>query len=193
MISPLESMMRDKVTLFKQNGEKYENIKSNVQTKKIFINDSTLPIEEGDYLVRELPNGLEENYLVIDRGFYSDFHGIKAHYQVSVQKETTRKLELNKAINNYNFNGTSEKINVNSIDNSVNVKNIIHNRQLFDNMREVAKNNSEIISAINEMEKNVGKQSFKDSYNKFIQNAANHMTLMTPFIPVLTELLTKSI
>jgi hypothetical protein len=193
MLDPFESLMIDKVTLLKQNGEKFEDIKADVQTKKIFINDSSLPIEEGDYLVRVLPNGLEENYLVIDRGFYSDFHGIKAHYQVSVQKESTRKLNITKSTNNYHFNGASERINVNSIDNSVNIKNFNYDKELFNNMKRAVQGKVEIVETINKMEENVGKPSFIDSYNKFIQSAANHMTLLTPFIPALTELLTKSL
>jgi len=81
-------MLTDVVSLIKANGQRYDNIKASVQPKMIFINDSALPIEEGDKIVRELPNGLIESYIVLDRGFYQKFGGIAAHYQVKVQKET---------------------------------------------------------------------------------------------------------
>ena len=66
---------------------------------------------------------------------------------------------------------------------------------MFDRLRNIVNENvqdeSEIIGAINNMEDNIGKPSFKDSYNNFIQSAANHMALLAPFIPLLTDLLTK--
>ena len=46
----------------------------------------SLPIEEGDWLRRRLPNGLEEFYLLEDRGFYDPRASMRAHYQVKVQK-----------------------------------------------------------------------------------------------------------
>jgi ElaB/YqjD/DUF883 family membrane-anchored ribosome-binding protein len=81
--------LRDTVSLIKANGQRYNNIKAFVQPNMIFIADASLPIEEGDKLTRELPNGLEESYLVLDRGYYSPVQGMDAHYQVKVRKETT--------------------------------------------------------------------------------------------------------
>ena len=88
----------DIVKLRKQNGETYEDIKADVQPKqkKIFIDDASLPIEEGDIIERILPNSLIEQYKVIDRGFYNDFCGISAHYQVSVKKYTGKSCDFNK-------------------------------------------------------------------------------------------------
>jgi hypothetical protein len=59
----------------------------------IFIADETLLIEEGDRITRQLPNGLIESYLVLDRGYISPIQGIDAHYQVKVRKETTMERE----------------------------------------------------------------------------------------------------
>ena len=81
-------MLNDVVSLIKVDGQRFDNIKALVDSKIIFISDSTLPIEEGDKFIRELPNGLVETFLVIDRGYYPKFGGIDAHYQVKVQKET---------------------------------------------------------------------------------------------------------
>jgi len=88
----------DIVKLRKQNGETYEDIQADVQPKqkKIFIDDASLPIEEGDIIERILPNSLIEQYKVIDRGFYNDFCGISAHYQVSVKKYTGKSCDFNK-------------------------------------------------------------------------------------------------
>ena len=73
-----------KVTLKKQNGEEYTDIPASVQSKKIFIDDVSIPIEEGDHLVRKLPNGLEEYYLVLDRGYFDQI--IKYLFKRRVQE-----------------------------------------------------------------------------------------------------------
>lgn len=104
MVNVLHNIMNDKVNLIKSNGQKYENIPANVQPSIIFIDDATIPIEEEDKLIRVLPNNLQEVYRVLDRGFYSDFGGFKAHYQVKVKKENAIDLG-NRATNVNNFYG----------------------------------------------------------------------------------------
>jgi hypothetical protein len=39
------------------------------------------------------------------------------------------------------------------------------------------------------MKEAAGKPSFKDRYKEFMAQAANHMTILTPFLPMLTNLL----
>ena len=41
------------------------------------------------------------------------------------------------------------------------------------------------------MEQNIGKESFAGKYNAFIQSIANHITIFAPFLPMLTQLLSK--
>lgn len=119
-------MMNDIVTLEKQNGEKFENIPADVQSNMIFINDAQLPIEEGDKLLRTLPNGLTESYIVVDRGFYEAFIDFPAHYQVKVRKSSTINTQQKSIVRNYNVtanapiygmqiggNGNQQSVNVN--------------------------------------------------------------------------------
>lgn len=95
--------------------------------------------------------------------------------------------------NNYNI--TNGNANINSIDNSVRTINITNNEtELFDKMLDVASsiitdNKNEIISAITDMQMDYGKPSLKEKYYKFIEVAANHMSLFAPFIPALTEMI----
>ncbi|OOR59994.1 hypothetical protein BGP34_04095 [Bacillus mycoides] len=56
------------VSLLKQNGQCIDDIEAHIQSKVIFIEDISIPIEEGDKILRVLPNGLSETYLVLDRG-----------------------------------------------------------------------------------------------------------------------------
>jgi hypothetical protein len=89
MSQQFERMLTDSVSLVKTDGRQYDGIKAFVQPEMIFIADETLPIEEGDKITRQLPNGLIESYLILERGYMSPVRGIDAHYQVKVRKETT--------------------------------------------------------------------------------------------------------
>lgn len=52
-----------------------------------------LEIEEGDKILRHLPNGLLESYIVLDRGYREKFHEIPARYQMKVKKESAIDVE----------------------------------------------------------------------------------------------------
>src|SRR2546425_12187666 len=84
---PLQIFMAETVILRKKNGERYE-FKANVQPTQITTDQAKLPVEEGDFIERALPNGNLETYLVMDRGFYSRFGGVPDHYQMKVRKES---------------------------------------------------------------------------------------------------------
>ncbi|USK69187.1 hypothetical protein [Peribacillus asahii] len=185
---------KDLVVLQKQNGETMENIKAIVQPDMIFINDSSLPIEEGDHFIRKLPNGLRETYLVLDRGFYDSGYGIKAHYQCEVQKVTTRELEQPKQVI-YNLYGANSRVNNNSTDQSINIVEMSSD-DLFDEIRKALKENirneeerRELREIVNELEVNQGTNKFNQLYTKFVTSAANHMTVISPFIPALSQML----
>lgn len=140
-----DNLHRDIVTLIKENGVKYENIKANVQTNKIFINDGTLPIDEGDRFVRVLPSKLVESYIVIDRGFYSAVGGIKDHYQVKVKKESNTSEKDNKSntINNFYGDMTNTQIqqDVNNSSQSLTINEDFQNKdELFKYMELLAEN-----------------------------------------------------
>ncbi|WOA51382.1 hypothetical protein [Dickeya solani] len=120
---PLSSLLKDTVSLLKKNGERVDNIKASVQSKKIFINRSDILIETGDLIQRRMSNGGEETYEVIDPGFHERHGSIAAGYQM-----THKKLglpESDKAVQNvtYNINGANSRVNNNSIDNSINIAN----------------------------------------------------------------------
>lgn len=191
-----EKMARDIVILKKQNGEIYPNIKADVQKNKIFIFDSKLPIEEGDRLVRTLSNGLEESYIVVDRGFYEEFDSFDAHYQCDVQKESSMQYkEWASSITNH-FYGANSRVNIGSTDNSSNIFNMNQNT-VFDELRAVisenisSKSDSKILlEIVDGMEETKGTPLFIDKYKSFMESAANHMSVISPLLPALTQLLT---
>ncbi|XPF94868.1 hypothetical protein ACM9HF_02330 [Colwellia sp. RE-S-Sl-9] len=121
---PFSSLMKDKVSVLKSNGEIFKDIQASVQTKKTFIQRSDILIETGDLIQRTMSNGATETYEVVDPGFHEGLGGIPAGYQI-VHKNLGLP-EAEKAIQSitYNLNGNNTRVNNNSTDNSTNVVNI---------------------------------------------------------------------
>ena len=190
----MRNLMRDKVSLIKDDGRRFDDIKANVQPDKIFIDDASLPIEEGDKLIRTLPNNLVESYIVLDRGYYESIGGIPSHYQVKVRKESAIPASTPSSIV-YNLIGDSSRVNINSQDISINVKNITSD-DLFEELKKAIEENednvdkkSKLLSLVDEMEDAQGTDRFRERYKEFVATAADHMTLLTPFLHALTQLL----
>ena len=82
----MSQMYKDRISLIKNDGTRVDNIKCSVQTNTIFVNMFDTPIEPKDIIIRQMSNGAEETFLVIDPNFFEEIHGIKAHYQMTVKK-----------------------------------------------------------------------------------------------------------
>src|SRR5258706_5078617 len=83
-------VLTETISLHKCDGSVFENIRCRFASKgprMIFvIDDVTLPIEAGDKLVRALPSGLLEEFLVDDPVYVASVHGLPAHFQVRVHR-----------------------------------------------------------------------------------------------------------
>jgi hypothetical protein len=190
----LSSLSKDIITLVKPNGEVFDDIKANVQPRVIFIHDEKLPLEENDKIYRKLPSGLVETYIVTDRGYFSGIGGIRGHYQAKVRKEGSINEEKYKSIINvYNASGPNSKININSTDNSKNYYN--DTDLLFDELKlalagiveeEIKEKSLQILEKLNSSKRT---SSYLTNYQDFISILANHMTVIAPFIPALTQLI----
>lgn len=64
-------LFNDKITILKTNGAVFESVSSSVQ-KKIYINDTTIPIEAGDTIEHVLPSGLTKVMIATDIRVHSD-------------------------------------------------------------------------------------------------------------------------
>lgn len=188
---------KEKARLIKEDSSVIDNIDALFDGKTIFVDDASVCIEEGDVLERTLPNGLKEQFLVVDRGYYPETQGIPAHYQVKVEKRPNyHKATRGQIINSYVINDAG-KVNINSTDNSTTIYQLNEqDKALFATLRELATqiksgDDRDIKNKIDEMEQNIGKESFAEKYNAFIQSIANHITIFAPFLPMLTQLLSK--
>jgi len=193
------ALMRDKVTLVKRDGKRIEGIQSSVQRDKIFVADGTIPIEAGDRFLRKLPSGVEECYVVEDPGFFTGVGGIPDHYQTRVRRDTpaqqgAQNLQGTQHVT-YQVFGANSRINVHSRDSSVNVGTITKDN-VFTELRDVLSSTVQdthqldiLQTKLSAMEKSKGSPGFSLAYQEFIASAANHMTVLAPFLPALSQLL----
>ena len=78
---------REKVELIKQNRQETYQVDALIVDSSALIEDTTIIIEENDFIARTLPNGLVENYVITNNGYCSGSgHGIPPHYQVKMKK-----------------------------------------------------------------------------------------------------------
>jgi hypothetical protein len=127
---PLQSMMKDKVTLVKKDGTVVKaDIPASVSATQIITFVTEFPIEVDDHLLRQLPNGLVEDYIVSDPAYFSGVAGaIPPSYQIKVRRTGVPAASQQTII--ANFHGPNSRMNVNSTDNSVNVVSGISGEQL---------------------------------------------------------------
>ncbi len=127
----------DKVTLVKADGTvAKEHIPALVTNDIIFTADKTLPVEAGDYLLRNLSNGLVEKYEVTNPKYYDV--GLDAHFQIDVTRAGSPQAQaaVVQGITN-NFNGPNSRVNINSTDNSINLSADFSSKQLHDFVEQV--------------------------------------------------------
>lgn len=96
----------------------------------------------------------------------------------------------------YNVHGDNARWNTNSTDNSVNVV-TKSTEEFFAALRERIESGvsgadqKDILAKLTALEASHGQPSFAQRYTDFMAAAANHITVIVPFIPALTEMLHK--
>ena len=149
-----EGLINDRVTLVKPDGTiSREDIPAHVQPKLIIIEDATVPLEVGDHILRKLENGNVEDFIVDDPAFYGkNFTGIKPHFQVKVRRNGSPSKQGNiiQSITN-NFAGANSRVNIQSIDNSMNVSQQITREKLLEFLDEV----SSVLSHLPDEQRNI--------------------------------------
>jgi hypothetical protein len=194
----LDEYMTENLTLHKKSTGHLHNFMGRVQSTrgKIYTNDGRLPVEEGDVIERPLPTSVEK-YTVVDRGYYPDINGIPAHYQMKVRKnsaEAEPPRQTAQVTHIYNLTGAQARVNIQSDDSSVNISSVT-NEQLFAGIANEInqhvtneRQRSEMLTKLAAL-KQADHKSIAERYREFISTAADHMTLLTPFLPALTALL----
>ena len=114
------------VTLIKEEGQRFENVKAGVQQQSILIPDTKIPIEAGDRITHALPSGLIDEYLVTDPGFSSGMPPhIPAHYTVKFEKLTAARRAPPAGGSSIVYNlRDNARVSINSVDSSTNIINV---------------------------------------------------------------------
>lgn len=136
MSDMLAALRTDVVTLEKKDGTRYEEIRANHKAGLFSIYAGSVPvaIEDGDYLLHQLPHGATERYVITDHGFTSDFTGDQ--YNCAVRK-TSAPPPTSPAHNVYvvTMSGSNSRLNIGSLDQSSNVIQVDSPRDLFAELR----------------------------------------------------------
>jgi hypothetical protein len=121
------------------------------------------------------------------------------HYQLTVRKKTRIDPTPPSPQTVYNVTGSNARINIQSTDSSTNIVNV-DAPTLFMKMKQVVNESVEdeatrvrILETVEAMESTTGQPGFIGKYNEFVASAANHMTVLGPFLPALGEILVKAL
>jgi hypothetical protein len=118
-------LVPDILVLEKQDGQRFDGIRAHVSGNTILIEDINLRIECVDKLIRCLPNGLSEEFIVDDPGFQSGLWPDPPFYAVKVHKAGAANVGLQPVT--YNISGVSgpnARVNIHSHDHSSNAATI---------------------------------------------------------------------
>lgn len=139
-----DDFMTDSISVRKQNGDVLEGLKASVQRDAVFLNRSDVLVEPRDLIERRTSNGAVETFEVIDPGFHEAFHGIKAHYQMSVRKLGLPEAKQRVESITYNITGHNTRVNNHSVDQSTNTVNLGADlREYINGLRQVVQSLSD--------------------------------------------------
>lgn len=80
--------MREHVFIEKADGSRIGPYKTAVSQGSATIYDAQLDVNDGERLIRPLPNGKEEVYLILSAEFSPGLHSIPPHFSLKLQKTT---------------------------------------------------------------------------------------------------------
>lgn len=190
----IESFPTETLKIIKQDGSEINNVIGlfHIEKKKVTIEDMTIDIEEGDTIVRDLPNGKQERFTILDTGFMRGMGGhIPDHYNVSLERVS--KLPKADAHGSGYITVVNEggRVNINSTDNSMNIQVSNDTERIFAELTAALDGIADdaLIESVVELKKSVGTASYAEKYNQFIQSAADHITVVAPFLPAISALL----
>jgi RNA 3'-terminal phosphate cyclase len=159
--------------------------------KEIIVPDQNVIIQPGDEMRRTLPNGTDETFDVIDPVFMQETFDIPGHFQVKVRKKG---MFPHGTGGNYTISvtGPNSRVNIGSTDQSTNInidQSVISKvRQALTAQVEESEQRAALLSALADMEQAGDKSALSAAYQRFISSAANHMSVIAPFLPALGQM-----
>ena len=189
----------DRINVVKQNGQKLENIRAAVKSSYVGVGDVQPRIEDGDTIERIFPDGFVEEYTVLNSGYESGVAGLPGQYKCKVRKKTAIREQTEPHVvynlGDISISGPNARLNLHSQDMSSNIVDL-NADELFEKLNDAIAEGVEddekrlqLQSKVAGLRKTQGTSEFNERYKEFIAVVADHLTLISPFIPALTQLL----
>lgn len=117
------NMLKEDCTVCKKDGSFKGPYQASFTATVIILTDMSADIEEGDIIIRSLPNGNDDRHYVTKVDCYTKkIGGIMPHYQVKFTKSPPKSDE--KSIQNINFHGSQNvQIGDHNVQNITNIFN----------------------------------------------------------------------
>jgi|688.fasta_scaffold464082_1 hypothetical protein len=89
MSNPFQALLTDKVSILKSDGTEIGPYDCAFDGSSCTIFDESLDVDEGDVVLRNLPNGKVETHSVLDVEYTAKFHAIPASYKLTLEKPSS--------------------------------------------------------------------------------------------------------
>ena len=89
MSNPFQGLLTDKVSILKADGTENGPYECAITGSSCTIMDESLDVDEGDDVLRTLPNSKVETYKILHVGYTAKFHGIPAAYELTIEKSSS--------------------------------------------------------------------------------------------------------
>jgi len=178
-----------KVTIFAPDGSVRAEPLAVISARKIQTEDVSIHVQPGDEIRRPLPNGSDEVFVVTDVQYSDGLHTIPPSFIIDVQRKGALPHRMPRSVS---VTGSNARVTFGN-DSSVNISHegdvIQQACDAIASQVQDEKTRASLISALAELKTANESSSKASAYQKLIANAANHMTVLAPFLPALTQLL----
>ncbi|MBW4529905.1 MAG: hypothetical protein KME02_04355 [Aphanothece saxicola GSE-SYN-MK-01-06B] len=89
MSNPFRSLLTDKVSILKSDGTEIGPYDCAFDGSSCTIFDESIDVDEGDVVLRNLPNGKVETHKALDVEYTAKFHAIPASYKLTLEKPSS--------------------------------------------------------------------------------------------------------
>lgn len=193
-MSFLKNRAKDKIVIKKTNGETYNCNHATMQKTKAFIYCGEIPLDEFDVIIHKIRDNFKKEYVVTNAGYYND-EIFGPHYQADIEpKAIFDKRQKETSINDITISGNNPKVNINSTDNSINIVSTPFN-EIYEKLNEIEDENirNDSIRCLKELEESKDSETYKSKYVEFINILSDHVSIIAPFLPALSQLLITNI
>ena len=193
-MTPFNELVNDEAKILDENGETLvDALPCIFEDSHIITFQVMVKYKNGQTILRKLPNGLFEQYVITKVSFKKGLMGhIPDSFELHFQDTGREPAEVKTIVNN--ISGQNARVNINSTDNSKNQYNI-GTEDVFEKLPKLLKeiqnlsDRKELQRLTIEMQKSQGTPSFLNSYKEFMSLAANHVSILAPVLPVLAAFL----